>query len=315
MNILGYLNIPRVRSLLTFWTSVVMVSPVIAACSSESVDPYQLTYTFDQNQEERSNRERITSGMIRTVEALADEQLGNPIELLLEEHINDEGISFVETIAESSSDDYLNELAAELEGRYIDDYEEPFVDDLVDPPVDESINDLIGDSGDGSGEGSVETPSDLETCLSRGVGCETFDEECSYSDEDGMCRKVTIYRFHQEDRHCYSARSDEGADYGWHFEGALMHLFVNYSEGRRPIYRCISNEDGACHLSNDSECEGAVTDALLGYTSSTEIDRSLPLLRCVDPESSNQVLTLAASECDSRDWDLEGSLGYVLAPH
>ena len=126
---------------------------------------------------------------------------------------------------------------------------------------------------------------------------------------------MTIYRFHQEDRHCYSARSDEGVNYGWHFEGALMHLFVNYSEGRRPIYRCISNEDGACYLSNDSECEGAVTDALLGYTSSTEIDRSLPLLRCVDPESSNQVLTLAASECDSRDWDLEGSLGYVLAPH
>ena len=256
--------------------------------------------------------------MAREAEKRADVQSGRPIDLILEDHLVEFDEDFDEEFARSSTEEYVSDIAYDLQGRYVDGYTEQVVGETIGGPNDDGTDQLIGNldhgSEDRAEEGNLEEPSRIDLCLSQGIECESLDEECNYSDYEGVCRQVTIYRFHNQNRHCYSANIDEGVDHGWNYEGALMRLFVNHREGRRPVYRCISNEDGACYLSNDSECEGTVLDALLGYTSRAPIERSMPLLRCLNPNGPQHLSTMAESECTSQDWIVEGSLGYVIIP-
>lgn len=109
--------------------------------------------------------------------------------------------------------------------------------------------------------------------------------------------------------HLYTRDANEAPE--WTYEGVPFLVFEAPHENTQPIFRCLA---GTQHfVSNDTNCEGFISEGALGWLSTTPGADRFELVRCRNATGSDH-LASTAEECNAAGYVIEGTLGFALRP-
>ncbi len=121
---------------------------------------------------------------------------------------------------------------------------------------------------------------------------------------------LEIYRSWNGSDHLFSTSQSEGPLAGYSNEGPKFQLFVN--NVGVPVYRCRSYY-GHHFMSNVGNCEGQITESLMGFAYSYPYNSYAPLYRFKNC-NGDFLMTLDYSEGVNSGYIYQGIIAYVAAP-
>lgn len=131
----------------------------------------------------------------------------------------------------------------------------------------------------------------------------------------GRWETTTVYRLSNGRDYMMSSDPNEGAQVGYRADRrGTIELFRNDDRGyRQPLYRCRNVSTGNHFASNALNCEGHLTEFILGYLEINADQRyaNTQVYRCYNERRDNHLITTWQDECYRQGYRVEGGMGFI----